>query len=177
VLALVQRHGSELGGYGSELAALAGEQEVALRSLLAGEAGGGGSQVRDLRGLIQALATPTVQVATPAQAVELPAGTAAEVVAAVQAALDNVRKHAGPGARAWILLEQEEDGMRLTVRDDGTGFPPERLDEAAAAGRLGIAQSMRGRIADCGGTMTIESRPGEGTEVEFWIPRKPASRQ
>jgi signal transduction histidine kinase len=177
VLALVQRHGSELGGYGNELAALAGEQEVALRSLLAGEAGGGGSQVRDLRGLIQALATPTVQVATPAQAVELPAGTAAEVVAAVEAALDNVRKHTGPGARAWILLEQEKDGMRVTVRDDGTGFPPERLDEAAAAGRLGIAQSMRGRIADCGGTTTIESRPGEGTEVEFWIPRKPATRQ
>ena len=100
-----------------------------------------------------------------------------EVVAAVRAALDNVRRHAGADARAWILLEDERDGVRVTVRDDGTGFPPERLAEAAETGRLGIAQSMRGRIADCGGTTTIDSRPGQGTEVEFWIPRAPQARR
>ncbi|MBO0869815.1 MAG: sensor histidine kinase, partial [Micromonosporaceae bacterium] len=60
-----------------------------------------------------------------------------------------------------------------SVRDDGVGFGEHRLAEAAAAGRLGVAQSMRGRIADCGGTTTIDSRPGEGTEVEFWVPRSP----
>jgi signal transduction histidine kinase len=31
---------------------------------------------------------------------------------------------------------------------------------------------MRGRVADLGGTTTIHSRPGEGTEVEFWVPRR-----
>jgi signal transduction histidine kinase len=171
VLALVQRQGSELGGQGSELAALAGEQEVALRGLLAGTASTGGGGAEDLRGPLQALAAPNVEVATPAQAVELPSGITAEVVAAVGAALDNVRKHAGADARAWILLEDEREGVRVTVRDDGAGFPPDRLAEAAGAGRLGIAQSMRGRIADCGGTTTIDSRPGAGTEVEFWVPR------
>jgi signal transduction histidine kinase len=180
VLALVQREGQDLGGYGGELAALAGEQEVALRSLLASEAGAaadGKSTATDVRGRLQALAGPIVEVATPAQAVELPSAIAAEAVAAVKAALDNVRRHAGPDARAWILLEEERDGVRITVRDDGIGFPPERPAEAAEAGRLGIAQSMRGRIADCGGTTTIDSRPGQGTEVEFWIPRMPQARQ
>jgi signal transduction histidine kinase len=176
VLALVQRQGSELGAQGGELAALAGEQEAALRGLLAGAASTGGGAAEDLRWPLQALAAPAVEVATPAQAVQLPSGIAAEVVAAVRAALDNVRKHAGADARAWILLEDEHDGVRVTVRDDGVGFPPERPAEAAEAGRLGIAQSMRGRIADCGGTTTIDSRPGEGTEVEFWVPRGPQAR-
>jgi signal transduction histidine kinase len=107
----------------------------------------------------------------------LPSAVASEVVAAVRAALDNVRRHAGAGAGAWILLEDERDGVRVTVRDDGSGFPPERPAEAAEAGRLGIAQSMRGRIGDCGGTTTIDSRPGNGTEVEFWVPRAPAARR
>jgi signal transduction histidine kinase len=109
--------------------------------------------------------------------VELPSAIAEEVVAAVKAALDNVRKHADADARAWILLEEEPDGVRVTVRDDGTGFPPERPVEAAAAGRMGVAQSMLGRIADRGGATTIDSRPGQGTEVEFWIPRPPRARR
>jgi len=177
VLTLVQRQGAELGAQGGKLAELAGEQEVALRGLLAGAPSTGGGAAEDLCGPLQAMAAPAVQVATPAQAVSLPAGIAAELVAAVRAALDNVRKHAGASARAWILLEDEPGGVRVTVRDDGVGFPPERPAEAAATGRLGIAQSMRGRIADCGGTTTIDSRPGHGTEVEFWIPRAHRARR
>jgi signal transduction histidine kinase len=183
VLALVQREGQDLGGQAGQLAALAGQQEVALRSLLASAASNasaatdGKSAAADLSGPLQALTGPAVEVATPAQPVELPSAIASEVIAAVKAALDNVRRHAGADARAWILLEEERDGVRVTVRDDGTGFPPGRPAEAAEAGRLGIAQSMRGRIADCGGTTTIDSRPGQGTEVEFWIPRAPQARR
>lgn len=177
VLALVQRHGSELGAQGSQLAALAGEQEVALRGLLSGTAGADRDAAEDLREPLNALATSAVEVVAPAQPVELPAATAAEVVAAIRAALDNVREHAGSGARAWVVLENERDGVRVTVRDDGVGFPAQRPAEAAEAGRLGIAQSMRGRIADCGGTTTIDSRPGEGTTVEFWVPRAPQARR
>lgn len=185
VLTLVQRHGAELGGDGARLATLAAEQEVALRSLLTGSAGerstaerhggarqpSGGSRQDDLRAALTALESPVVEVAAPADPVPLPAATAAELTAAVQAALDNVRRHAGPDSRAWVLLEDEGDAVRVTVRDDGIGFPPERLAEAADAGRLGIAQSMRGRIADLGGTTSIDSRPGAGTEVEFLVPR------
>ncbi|SIM78774.1 sensor histidine kinase [Micromonospora cremea] len=171
VLALVQRQGSQLGATGSQLAKLAGEQEVALRNLLTG----GAAPARpdgdmDLRATLTALASPVVEVSTPAEPVVVPSGPAAELTAAVQAALDNVRRHAGPGARAWVLLEDEEGGVRVTVRDDGVGFEPQRLADAARAGRLGVAQSMRGRISDLGGTTTIHSDLQEGTEVEFWVP-------
>ncbi|GAA4604631.1 signal transduction histidine kinase [Actinoplanes octamycinicus] len=182
VLALVQREGADLGGNGARLAALAAEQEAALRNLLssggslAGPASSGSpsrsASGGDLRATLLALSGPAVEVAAPATPVVLPATAVAEVTAAVQAALDNVRRHAGAGARAWLLLEDEGDGVRVTVRDDGAGFGSDRLAEAARAGRLGVAQSMRGRISDLGGTTTIDSAPGAGTEVEFWLPRR-----
>ncbi|MEV0133726.1 ATP-binding protein [Dactylosporangium sp. NPDC050688] len=173
VLALVQREGSELGGTGAQLAALAGEQEVALRNLLSGtRTGGAATTSADLRTLLNGLASPLIEVSMPADPVPLAAGPAAELSAAVQAALDNVRQHAGTGARAWILLEDEDDAVRVTVRDDGVGFEAGRLEEAARAGRLGVRQSIRGRIQDLGGTTTVKSRPGIGTEVEFWVPRR-----
>jgi signal transduction histidine kinase len=171
VLAMVQRQGAESGDRDSQLATLAAEQEVALRRLLSGAVDPPGGPRQDLRLRLQALASPAVAVAAPADTVLLSARTVVELTAAVQAALDNVRRHAGPGAQTWILLEDEGDGVRVSIRDDGVGFPPERLAEAADTGRLGVAQSMRGRIADLGGTTAIHSRPGEGTEVEFWVPR------
>jgi signal transduction histidine kinase len=173
VLALVQREGSELGGSGAQLAALAGEQEAALRTLLSGNrTASGAAGDGDLRAALTGLSSPAIEVSAPADPVPLAAGPAAELTAAVRAALENVRQHAGPGARAWILLEDEGDGVRVTVRDNGVGFDTRRLDEAARSGRLGVEQSMRGRIRDLGGTTTIKSRPGKGTEVEFWIPRR-----
>jgi signal transduction histidine kinase len=175
VLALMQRHGGELGGAGPQLASLAGEQELALRNLLSGgpitPPTDRRPAQRDLRAALTVLASPAVEVAAPADPVLLPDTTAAELTAAVQAALDNVQRHAGPTARTWVLLEDEGTAVRVTVRDNGTGFAQERLSEAAEAGRLGVAQSMRGRIADLGGTTEITSHPGQGTEVEFHVPR------
>jgi signal transduction histidine kinase len=59
----------------------------------------------------------------------------------------------------------------VSVRDDGPGFAPERLAAAAAEGRLGVAQSIRGRIRELGGSAEFVSAPGEGTEVEMRVPR------
>ena len=41
-----------------------------------------------------------------------------------------------------------------------------------AEGRLGVAQSIRGRVHDLGGTVAITGTPGEGTEVELRVPRQ-----
>ncbi|MBW8480878.1 MacS family sensor histidine kinase [Actinomadura parmotrematis] len=174
VLALVQRRGGELGGEAAELGRLAGEQEVALRSLVGApppaRPARSGAPV-DLRPLLTAHASTAVTVSTPATAVPLPGHAAGEVAGAVAAALDNVARHAGEGARAWVLLEDDgAGGVVVSVRDDGPGLPPGRLERAAADGRLGVAQSIRGRIRDLGGTVAIASAPGEGTEIEMSVP-------
>lgn len=172
VLSLIQREGPELGRRGGELARLAGAQETALRSLVAGDQHRAVPGVKDLRVLLAGVAVPAVELVVPATAVLLPGPVADELVAAVGAALDNVARHAGPQARAWVLVEDETGELVVTVRDDGPGIAEGRLAAAAAEGRLGVAQSMRGRVADLGGTTTIASHPGAGTEVEFRIPRR-----
>ncbi|CCH35699.1 DUF5931 domain-containing protein [Actinosynnema sp. NPDC047251] len=171
VLARVRKRGLELGGEAAELAELAGEQEVALRSLVAAaptESTVDGDA--DLRPALQLLATPRVQVSTPATQVMLPAATAFELTAVVREALSNVDKHAD-GAKAWVLLEDLGEEVVLSVRDDGPGIPDGRLASAEAEGRMGIAQSIRGRVEALRGTLELQTGPGEGTEWEVRVYR------
>jgi signal transduction histidine kinase len=176
VLALVQRRGRDLGGELAELGRLAGEQERQLRGLIRAERGAeltvGGSV--DLAGELTALERrEAVTVSTPAYPVEVPTQVARELVATVRACLDNVRVHVGEGAPAWVLLQAFPERLELSVRDDGPGIPPGRLEEAAAAGRLGVRESIRGRIADLGGSATVFTGPF-GTEWEIVVPREAA---
>jgi signal transduction histidine kinase len=172
VLALVQRRGAHLDGEAGELARLAGEQEAALRALI-GRTGvatpAGDVDARDLRAMLDRYASATVAVSAPATPVPLPGWVAAELTAAVGAALDNVARHAD--GRAWVLIEDEGETVTVSVRDEGPGIAAGRLAEAEAQGRLGVAQSIRGRIADLGGEVRIVSAPGAGTEVELSVPR------
>jgi signal transduction histidine kinase len=171
VLARVRKRGLEVGGEAAEIAELAGEQEIALRSLIA--SGPLESTVdgdTDLRQWLQLMATPSISVAAPATPVLVPQVTAGELAAAVREALSNVDKHAGPAARAWVLLEDLGGEVVLSVRDDGVGIADGRLAAAVAEGHLGVSQSIRGRIADLGGTVELTTAPGEGTEWELHVP-------
>ena len=90
-----------------------------------------------------------------------------------------MRRHCGAQAHAWVLVEDEPGLVTVTIRDDGPGIPDGRLAEAAAASRLGVSQSICGRLRNLGGCATISSVPGEGTEVELRLPRPatvPAAR-
>lgn len=172
VLALVQRRGADLPGEAGELARLAGEQEAALRALIGGAAlppATGGHDEVDVRTLLSRYARAGVSLSAPATPVPLPATVARELAAATAAALDNVERHAG--GRAWVLVEDEGATVTVSVRDEGPGIPEGRLEEAQAQGRLGVAQSIRGRVADLGGTVRIASSPDAGTEVELTVPR------
>ncbi|MEU7277665.1 DUF5931 domain-containing protein [Streptomyces sp. NPDC045431] len=201
VLAMVQRRGTALGGEAAELGRMAGEQEVALRTLVAGgltpasyvsEDESQGAVVRvveepddddtapgapvDLRTLLAPHAGSRVTFSEPGAPVLLPPAAAKELAAAVSAALDNVRRHAGEGAQAWILVEDWPDEVIVTVRDDGPGIPEGRLAQAEGEGRMGVALSIRGRLRDLGGTAELISVPGQGTEVELKVPRGKATR-
>jgi signal transduction histidine kinase len=172
VLARVQRRGAELGGEAAELARLAGEQEVALRTLVAAAPPESTSDGQvDLRAHLQILTTPKIAVSVPATRVTLPAGTAAELTAVVREALSNVARHAGPDSHAWVLLEDLGHDVVVSVRDDGPGIPVGRLAAARAEGRMGVARSIHGRIAELGGDTDLRTAPGDGTEWEFRVPR------
>ncbi|MER8230546.1 DUF5931 domain-containing protein [Streptomyces sp. NPDC094049] len=203
VLAMVQRRGTALGGEAAELGRMAGDQEVALRTLVAGglirpslvsEDESEGAVVRvvdvdddllhggddtplDLRLLLAPRAGARVTLSEPGAPVLLPPPAARELAAAVGAALDNVRAHAGEDARAWILVEDWPDEIVVTVRDDGPGIPEGRLAQAEGEGRMGVALSIRGRLRDLGGTAELVSVPGQGTEVELKVPRGKAGKQ
>ncbi|MER7373328.1 MacS family sensor histidine kinase [Streptomyces lanatus] len=192
VLAMVQRRGAVIGGEAAELGRMAGEQEVALRTLVSGglvpvsrvsEDAAEGAVVRavdepddtggsvDIRALLAPYAGAKVSLAEPGAPVSLAPVAARELSAAVGAALDNVRKHAGEHARAWILVEDEPDEVIVTVRDDGPGIAEGRLAQAEGEGRLGVALSIRGRLRDLGGSAELISVPGQGTEVELKVPK------
>jgi signal transduction histidine kinase len=179
VLAMVQRRGAEIGGEAESLGRMAGEQEAALRALVTdgaaalpsprgdGDEDGDEDAPRDLRALLAPYGSVRVTVSAPGTPVLVPARAARELAAAVGAALENVRRHAGEDAHAWILVEDEPDAVLVSVRDDGPGIPAGRLATAEAEGRLGVAQSIRGRLRDLGGTAELVSVPGQGTEVEL----------
>jgi signal transduction histidine kinase len=175
VLAMVQRRGAELGGDGAELARLAGEQEKRLRTLIRTQDAlrdDVDSGVVDLADALTRLRDRTgVDVAVPGGSVDVPAATAHEVVAVVLACLDNVERHVGEGAPAWVLLESFADHVEVSVRDDGPGIPEGRLAEASAQGRLGVAESIQGRVRDLGGTARLTTG-SFGTEWELSVPRR-----
>ena len=172
VLALVQRQGEEIGGRAAELGRLAGEQEVALRALVdPGATAAAPTGMADIRELIRALASARVTVSAPATGVWLPAPVAYELLAAVTAAVENVERHCPVETKVWILIEDDDGRVTATVRDDGPGIPAGRLEQAAAQGRLGVAQSIRGRVADLGGDVAITTGSLQGTEVELTVHR------
>jgi len=184
-LAYIHRRGDEIGGEAVELSVIAAEQERSLRRFVSGTGapdaavdpadlrGGEGAEV-DLRMLLTAHERPDVGVAVPADPVVVDRLVAAEVDAAVAAALDNVERHAGPGAHAWLLLEGDSDGIELTIRDDGAGADLAELLGAAERGRMGVSASIRGRVEDLGGTVTWSTRPGGGCVVRMTVPRTAA---
>lgn len=82
-----------------------------------------------------------------------------------QEAVTNVCKHAGCD-RLEVTLAQRDGGVHGSVRDFGTGF---ELEVGARPRSFGIS-GMRERAEMAGGWLRVDSAPGEGTTVEFWVP-------
>jgi signal transduction histidine kinase len=178
VLAMVQRQGAAAGGDLAALSRVAGEQEAALRALVqydarvlapATQPSGGET---DLMAALARLHSGRVTVAGPGEPVLLPASEAAELVAVVSACLDNVRAHVGHDAPAWVFVEDLGKEVVVSVRDEGAGIPAGRVEEAAREGRMGIRDSVCGRMAELGGRAELTTGPGQGTEWELTVPRR-----
>lgn len=91
------------------------------------------------------------------------ASKAPDVVQLTHEALSNVGRHAG-AATCRVSLRRRDDGAVLEIDDDGAGF-----DTAAPRSGMGLA-NLESRVADLGGSFTIQSTRGEGTTVRALIP-------
>jgi len=83
----------------------------------------------------------------------------------VRELLFNVSKHAGTD-RATVRAWQEGGEVRIAVEDEGTGFDPALLGKAGGFGLTHVQERLR----MLGGTVRVESTPGEGTRVELAVP-------
>jgi PAS domain S-box-containing protein len=85
-----------------------------------------------------------------------------------QEALTNVARHAR-ASRVEVNLQKLDGAVCLTIKDNGKGFPAERVFHAKKKKRLGLL-GMRERLEMVGGSFTIQSIPGEGTTITAQIP-------
>jgi signal transduction histidine kinase len=92
----------------------------------------------------------------------LPAEVEEALLRIVQEALANVRKHAA-ASRVTVTLSYLDDLTMLDVHDDGIGFEHAATVAAAGAG-LGL-HAMAERVAALGGSLAVESAPGEGATI------------
>jgi signal transduction histidine kinase len=169
-LAVVQRRAGD-----PDLVRLAHDQERELREFLYGTRGamGGGG---DLGARLRAAAARfedryggTARVVLAPDTPLLPDRTVDALAGAVGEALANAGKHGGV-ATVTVYAEPTDGELFCSVKDDGAGFDP-----GATAEGTGLARSVRGRIAEVGGRVEVDGRPGRGTEVRCWVPAGPGS--
>lgn len=98
--------------------------------------------------------------------VEPPPEVRTQLYRIAQEAIANVRKHAN-ARLVEVSLQSKGSGVAIRIHDDGGGFDVGSVEPTP--GHLGFAV-MRERAEVAGGVWDIESTPGQGTTVEFWLP-------
>jgi signal transduction histidine kinase len=97
----------------------------------------------------------------------VPAAIQAIVVKNIAEALTNVAKHAR-ATRVFVSADEADGGIRVEIVDDGAGFVV--AESVHMPGHLGLL-AMKERAQLAGGWFRIESEPGAGAKVEFWVPQ------
>lgn len=82
-------------------------------------------------------------------------------------ALGNVRKHSR-ARMVHVAIAARFGGVNVRITDDGVGFDV-ATSSSSEVGHLGLS-SMRERIEEAGGFFLVDSCPGLGTTVDFWLP-------
>ncbi|MPZ73928.1 MAG: PspC domain-containing protein [Nitriliruptorales bacterium] len=164
-LALIQRSDSP-----QEMATLARSQERELRAWLQGRTTTGQAQtvaaaLEDVAARIEAAEHVAVDLVVVGDASMAPDAEA--LVGAIGEAATNAARHAAV-IEVSVYVEIEPATITAYVRDEGKGFDPATVPPD----RHGIAQSIRGRVERQGGTVVIDTAPGEGTEVSLTVPRR-----
>ena len=120
-----------------------------------------------IRDRLQALRTNTgIELDLDLQVSDVPDAAAVVILKNVSEALTNVEKHAHATA-IRLSAHPVDGGIRVVLIDDGTGFVV--AESTNVPGHLGLT-TIRERALMAGGRCRIESEPGAGTRVEFWVP-------
>ncbi|WP_369139624.1 ATP-binding protein [Modestobacter versicolor] len=163
-LALIQRHADDPTVVGR----LARSQERELRAwLYEPTVATGGTWAGLVARLVSEVEADHAVAVEPVVVGDLPVDEpVATLGQAAKEAVVNAAKHSG--ATTVSLYSEVGDGsVTVFVRDRGTGFDP----AAVPTDRRGLRDSVVGRLTRLGGTATVRSAPGEGTEVELCLPR------
>lgn len=166
-IALRVRQVRPVDGQLDEVIAAAERALAASRSAIAALAAGAESLERaltDTAAHVAAMTGVAVQVEVDS-GLDADAPTVIALTRVAREAALNAARHGR--AEEVIVQVTGESGIRLTVRDDGTGFDPDTARSHSSA--FGLI-SMRERIERIGGSLSISSRPGEGSVVEAVIP-------
>jgi len=91
------------------------------------------------------------------------------VIAASGEAATNAAKHSGAN-RIDVFAEVTSDDIEVFIRDQGCGFDPNAIDDD----RIGVRDSIHGRVERRGGTALVHSSIGAGSEVELRMPLQSA---
>lgn len=95
-------------------------------------------------------------------------GVRRNLLLGVKEAFNNALRHSG-ASEVELVVERRRGLLRIVVRDNGTGFEAKTTRPGEGLGNLEL------RAREAGGQLSLRSRPGEGTAVEFLIPlAKPA---
>jgi signal transduction histidine kinase len=170
-LTLIQRSAEDPG----EVRRLARAQERELRAWLYRPEGTGKDDDQEPETLAEAVKATAAEVedkhGVPIEVVvvgdcPLDEKLAAQMQAAREAMV-NAAKYGGEGGAVQVYAEVEGTTAFLSVRDRGPGFDPDSVPED----RMGVRESIIGRMQRNGGTARLRSVPGGGTEVELEMER------
>ncbi|GGP90756.1 ATP-binding protein [Streptomyces roseolilacinus] len=170
-LTLIQRNAEDA----AEVRRLARAQERELRNWLYRPEGTGKDEAEEPDTLADAVRTAAAEVedkhGVPLEVVvvgdcPLDEGLAAQMQAAREAMV-NAAKYGGGGGAVQVYAEVEGRTVFVSVRDRGPGFDL----GSVPADRMGVRESIIGRMQRNGGTARVRSAPGDGTEVELEMDR------
>ena len=162
-LALIQKQSESP----KEVARLARGQERQLRTWLYGDGAASAARLSDVLGEAAGEVEDTFAVSVQ-QVVVGDTELTTKLTALVQAAREamvNAAKHAGVDEIS-VYAEVEPTTVSVFVRDRGKGFDPDTVP----ADRHGLADSIRGRMERHGGSCTVRTAKGDGTEVRLDMP-------
>jgi len=166
-LTLIQKHSDDP----KRMAQLARRQERELRTWLyepAAEQPGTirlGPALDEVADAVEHDHQVRVEVVTVGDSLDLHPASIEDLVSATREAITNAAKHAGVD-RVDVYAEHRANSIEVFVRDAGVGFDSDDV----AGDRHGIRQSIKARLERHGGRATIFSEPGQGTEVELYLP-------